>query len=82
MIEADEKSTESHGSEGIPPLAEVAPDVWLDSRCALVHRRSRWLAAADIHFGYEVSRRAAGGLFPLWGMEAIAKRFDGNSDID
>jgi uncharacterized protein len=29
---------------------------------------------ADLHFGYEVSQRAAGNLFPLWGMQTIEER--------
>ncbi len=29
---------------------------------------------ADLHFGYELSQRAAGNLFPLWGMQTIAAR--------
>ena len=64
MIEADEKST----GRGEADLAEVVPGVWLDSRRALIHREAGWMAAADVHFGYEVTRRAEGGLFPLWGM--------------
>ncbi|MCB1230598.1 MAG: metallophosphoesterase [Verrucomicrobiae bacterium] len=71
MIEADEKST----SVAAADLAEVAPGVWLDSRRALVHREAGWLAAADVHFGYEVTRRAEGGLFPLWGMSQIETQF-------
>ncbi len=71
MIDADEKST----GAGKADLAEVAPGVWLDSRRALVHREAGWLAAADVHFGYEVTRRAEGGLFPLWGMRRIEAQF-------
>lgn len=76
MIEENEKSTAAAGSsDESAGLAEIAPDIWLDSRLALVHRASRWLAVADVHYGYELSRRAAGGLFPLWGMETIEQRF-------
>lgn len=32
------------------------------------------MAASDLHFGYEVSRRIAGGLWPLWGMRTIRER--------
>ena len=46
----------------------------LDSRLALYHRDERWLAVADVHYGYELSQRAAGGLFPLWGMDSIETR--------
>jgi putative SbcD/Mre11-related phosphoesterase len=46
----------------------------LDARLALYHRAEKWLAVADVHFGYELSQRAAGGLFPLWGMDSIERR--------
>ena len=46
----------------------------LDARLALYHRAERWLAVADVHFGYELSQRAAGGLFPMWGMDSIEAR--------
>ncbi len=46
----------------------------LDARLALYHRRERWLAVADVHFGYELSQRAAGALFPMWGMDTIEAR--------
>ena len=49
-------------------------DTVLDARLALFHRAERWLAVADVHFGYELSQRAAGGLFPLWGMETVEAR--------
>lgn|ERR1700720_2421617 len=52
----------------------VAENVLLDCRLALFHRRQRWLAVADLHFGYELSQRAAGNLFPLWGMQTIEAR--------
>lgn len=68
MIEADKKSTAAG-------LAEVSPGLWLDSRLAMVSPAARWLAVTDVHFGYEVARRAAGGLFPLWGMGRIEERF-------
>jgi uncharacterized protein len=29
---------------------------------------------ADLHYGYELSQRAAGNLFPLWGMQSIEER--------
>ncbi|MEP6822520.1 MAG: metallophosphoesterase [Chthoniobacterales bacterium] len=46
----------------------------LDGRLALFHQSQRWLAVADLHFGYEISQRAAGRLHPLWGMASIEKR--------
>lgn len=58
----------------ISPGVSVGKNVVLDSRLALFHERQRWLAVADLHFGYEVSQRAAGNLFPLWGMRSIEAR--------
>ncbi|MBV9656802.1 MAG: metallophosphoesterase [Verrucomicrobia bacterium] len=52
----------------------VAPSVLLDSRLALFHETERWLAVADLHYGYELSLRAAGALVPLWGMDEIETR--------
>lgn len=52
----------------------VAEDILLDGRLALFHEREKWLAIADVHFGYELSQRAAGNLFPLWGMQSIETR--------
>lgn len=54
--------------------AEVAPGVFLDGRLALHHPEERWLAVSDLHFGYEMSRRRDGGLWPMWGMETISER--------
>ena len=53
---------------------EVADGVLLDGRLALFHQKQRWLALADLHFGFELSQRAAGNLFPLWGMQTIQTR--------
>jgi uncharacterized protein len=50
--------------------------VVLDGRLALFHKRQRWLTVSDLHFGYEVSQRAAGNLFPLWGMQTIETRLN------
>lgn len=58
------------------PRVRVAPEVLLDGRLALFHETDRWLAVADLHFGYELSQRAAGGLFPLWGMRSVAQRLE------
>ena len=52
----------------------VADDVFLDGRLALFHQKQRWLAVADLHFGYELSQRAAGRLMPMWGMTSIEDR--------
>ncbi len=52
----------------------IAHDVVLDGRLALFHQRERWLAVADLHFGYELSQRAAGRLVPLWGMTSVEER--------
>ena len=46
----------------------------LDGRLALFHKAEKWLAVADLHFGYELSQRAAGRLVPLWGMTSIEAR--------
>lgn len=54
----------------------VAENVLLDGRLALFHERDKWLAVADLHFGYELSQRAAGNLFPLWGMQSVRERLD------
>jgi metallophosphoesterase superfamily enzyme len=54
----------------------VGKDILLDGRLALFHKRERWLAVVDLHLGYELSQRAAGNLFPLWGMQAIEKRLE------
>jgi len=52
----------------------IADHVLLDGRLALFHEREKWLAVADLHFGYELSRRAAGWLIPFWGMDSITER--------
>lgn len=54
--------------------ALVADGILLDGRLALFDKRERWLAVADLHFGYELSQRAAGRLVPLWGMASISER--------
>ena len=57
-----------------PNQAVVATSVVLDGRLALFHKRQRWLAVADLHFGYEISQRAAGRLMPMWGMQSVEER--------
>ncbi|HET7511675.1 MAG TPA: metallophosphoesterase [Chthoniobacterales bacterium] len=52
----------------------IAPNLLLDGRLALFHEVERWLAVADLHFGYELSQRRAGRLVPLWGMQSIEER--------
>ena len=54
--------------------ALVADDILLDGRLALFHQIENWLAVADLHFGYELSQRAAGRLVPLWGMASVSDR--------
>ena len=54
--------------------ALIAESVLLDSRLALFHEQEKWLAIADLHFGFELSQRLAGRLVPLWGMESIETR--------
>lgn len=57
-----------------PTQAHVAENVILDSRLALAHTQERWLAVADVHFGFELSQRAAGRLVPMWGMQSARER--------
>lgn len=52
----------------------VADNILLDGRLALFHQEQRWLAVADLHFGFELSQRAAGRLTPLWGMDSLEQR--------
>src|SRR5689334_25145130 len=52
----------------------IAENVLLDSRLALFHEEEKWLAVADLHFGFELSQRMAGNLVPLWGMQSIEAR--------
>ena len=65
---------EGSGPQPGPARVLVDADTMLDARLALYHRRERWLAVADVHFGYELSQRAAGALFPMWGMDSIESR--------
>jgi DNA ligase-associated metallophosphoesterase len=57
-----------------PSQVFVAENVLLDGRLALFHEKENWLALADLHLGFELSQRAAGNLFPLWGMQSIEQR--------
>ncbi len=54
--------------------AFVGVDLVLDGRLALFHQAQSWLAVADLHYGYELSQRAAGRLVPFWGMASIEQR--------
>ncbi|MDF1853078.1 MAG: metallophosphoesterase [Verrucomicrobiales bacterium] len=78
MIDPHEKSTEGSDSpESEFGFARVAPDVLLDGRLVIFHEKEKWMAVSDLHFGYEVSRRRDGGLWPLWGMQSIRDRLAG-----
>lgn len=76
MIDPTKKST------GHSPLAKgaatagISEGLILDGRLALVDAAARWLAVADLHFGYEANRRREGALWPLWGMESVAARLE------
>ncbi len=71
MADSKEKST---GDPVRVATARIHPKVILDGRLALFHEEEKWLALSDLHFGYEVSRRRDGGLWPMWGMDVIEKR--------
>ena len=58
----------------IADIVNLAENVLLDGRLGLFHQRQHWLAVADLHFGYEISQRVTGNLFPLWGMQTIEAR--------
>ena len=64
-----------------PNQALVAEEIILDGRLGLFHKSERWLAVADLHFGYELSQRAAGALVPMWGMATISDRLTELVDI-
>ncbi len=75
MIEAGEKSTEARSAAAVSnSVVPVGEGVLLDGRLAIWHEAGRWLALADVHFGYEMSRRVGGGLWPAWGMATIEER--------
>jgi DNA ligase-associated metallophosphoesterase len=60
----------------LPRQMYVAENILLDGRLALFHEVERWLVVSDLHFGYELSQRAAGRLFPLWGMSSITDKLE------
>ena len=67
--------TESVTSQDRFATAIVGRGCVLDSRRALYHPESNWLAVADIHFGFELNRaRQHGAILPNWGMAATEKR--------
>ena len=57
-----------------PTRVLVDAHTLLDARLAIFHRVERWLAVADVHLGYELSQRAAGALFPIWGTDSVEAR--------
>ena len=69
-----QESADIHGPVPGPTQALIDAHTLLDARLALFHRVERWLAVADVHFGYELSQRAAGALFPRWGMDSVEAR--------
>lgn len=73
MVETFEKSTAAVREKVHESDQET---VFLDSRLALYGEKARWLAISDLHYGYEVRRRAEGGLWPMWGRETIESRVD------
>ncbi|MEO0414566.1 MAG: metallophosphoesterase [Verrucomicrobiota bacterium] len=76
MVETEEKSTHSRAAIEEKGCALISEDLVLDGGLGLYHQKQRWLAVSDLHFGYELSRRVAGGLWPLWGMATVAERLD------
>jgi DNA ligase-associated metallophosphoesterase len=60
----------------LPSQMYVAENVLLDGRLALFHEEERWLVVSDLHFGYELSQRAAGRLVPLWGIASIIHKLE------
>ena len=75
MVDPVEKSTEAV-QEIVWKSAQET--VILDSRLALYGKRGRWLAVSDLHYGYEIRRRARGGLWPMWGRGERLNRELGN----
>ncbi|MCB1202856.1 MAG: metallophosphoesterase [Verrucomicrobiae bacterium] len=76
MIDPNKKSTDHSPDHPAAAIAEIGDGLVLDGRLALVDPAARWLAVADLHFGYEANRRREGALWPLWGMESIAARLE------
>ncbi len=79
MIEPIEKSTglsPDGASVTVSAACGIGGGLELDGRLALHNREARWLAVADLHFGYELSRRRDGALWPLWGSDNIVVRLE------
>jgi putative SbcD/Mre11-related phosphoesterase len=55
-------------------VVPIESEVVLDSRLALIHRGQRWLAVADVHYGFSAVMREKGGLFPVWGDATVEER--------
>jgi uncharacterized protein len=53
---------------------EVWPGVWLDGELSLWFKEYGTLVIADIHWGYALSQRRQGALFPDWGNQQITER--------
>lgn len=60
----------------MPATVPIDDQLVLDGRLALYHQSDHWLALADLHYGYESSRRREGALWPNWGMETVAARLE------
>jgi hypothetical protein len=63
-----------------PAQVAISEEITLDGRLALIHRKQGWMAVADLHFGYELSQRAAGRLMPMWGMHTVEQQLSGLLD--
>ena len=73
QVESPGGGADADADEGFC-VEDIGCGVLLDSRLAIIDQGKRWMALADLHYGYEVSRRAEGGLIPLWGMATLEKR--------
>ena len=81
MVEPVEKSTLTDDASRPQPVREkvletASETMWLDARLVLFFEQANTLVLSDLHFGYEVSQRAKGGLWPLWGRQSICERVD------
>ncbi len=68
------EAAEPVSSDPVAAAIRLGDGLILDGRLALFHESERWLAVADLHFGFEAGRRRDGALWPLWGMESVASR--------
>ncbi len=78
MAETAEKSTTAAPSAATAEIVSETSNerIRLDSRLAIYDEVGKWLAVSDLHYGYETSRRAQGGLWPMWGKQEIETRLD------